>query len=209
MNRNRAALDAERRSLPMWVKVAYTVFFFPWIVEGYFAYGPANLLWLCNICNLLLIYGVWRESRIIFSSQLLAVLLTSAVWTIDVLTWALTGWFPLGFTGYMANPEIPLVARIFSLYHSVIPILLIFGVRRLGYDRRGLWLQVAITTVLLPVTLAVSPPEWNINWVWGPGFVQSWMPPWAWLALCVVGYPVVLYLPVHAVILAWRRRGRQ
>lgn len=197
--------SAGKASLPLWLKLAYTAFFVVWVPVILHAYGPRNFLWLCNICNFLLVYGVWRESRLIFSSQLLAVLLTDMVWSFDVLGWALTGSFPLGFAAYMANDQLPLGARVLSLYHLVMPVMLVLGVRRLGYDRRALWLQTLITALVLPISLALSPQVWNINWVWGPGFVQSWMPAWTWVALSIVGYPIVLYLPVHALALLGKR----
>ena len=194
-----------KAGLPLWLKLVYTAFFIAWVPVILHAYGPTNFLWLCNVCNFLLVYGVWRESRLIFSSQLLAVFLTDIVWAVDVLGWTLAGDFPLGFAAYMANEELPLAARALSLYHLVMPVMLVFGVRRLGYDGRALGLQALITAIMLPISLALSPQEWNINWVWGPGFVQTWMPAWAWVTLCTLGYPLVLYLPVHASILAWRR----
>ncbi len=33
------------------------------------------------------------------------------------------------------------------------------------------------------------------------------MPPLAFLALCMVAYPLVLYLPTHALLTAWLRRA--
>ncbi len=197
--------SAVEARLPLWLKLAYTAFFLAWVPVILHAYGPRNFLWLCNVCNFLLVYGVWRESRLVFSSQLLAVFLTDLVWSVDVLTWALSGSFPLGFATYMANAELPLVARALSLYHVAMPVMLVFGVRRLGYDCRALGFQALLTALVLPITLLLSPQDWNINWVWGPGFVQTWMPAWAWVALAILGYPIVLYLPVHGAILAARR----
>ena len=196
---------AVKAGLPLWLKLAYTAYFFVWVPVILHAYGPKNFLWLCNVCNFLLVYGVWRESRLVLSSQLLAVFLTDLVWSIDVIGWALSGSFPFGFAEYMANEELPLAARALSLYHLVMPVMLVFGVRRLGYDARAFFLQALITAIVLPISLTLSPQEWNINWVWGPGFVQTWMPAWTWVALSILGYPLVLYLPVHASVRAWRR----
>ena len=199
----------QRSGIPLWIKLAYTAFFVAWVPVILASYGPRNFLWLCNICNFLLLIGLWRESRLLISSQLLAVLLTDIAWNIDVIGWTLGGAFPLGFATYMADPQIPVIARAASIYHLFMPLILVYSVWRLGYDRRGFWLQTAITASVLPVSLLLSPPEWNINWVWGPGFVQHWLPPWLWVLLAIVGYPLVLYLPVHGAILllrGWRRR---
>ena len=53
--------------------------------------GPGTPLWLCNACNVLLACGVWRESRLMVASQLLAVFLEDSAGGIDVVGWAGAG----------------------------------------------------------------------------------------------------------------------
>jgi hypothetical protein len=104
----------------------------------------------------------------------------------------------------------PLEVRLLSLFHALMPVLLLWLIWRLGYDRRGWRLQSAIAWLLLPVTYFVTDPTKNINWIWEPfGIEQSLIPPRAFLLVEMVALPLLLYLPTHSVLLAWaRRHGR-
>jgi hypothetical protein len=98
--------------------------------------------------------------------------------------------------------------RLFSLFHAVMPVLLIWALRRFGFDRRAILVQVAASTVMLPVSWLLGPGEYrNINWTWAPfGREQTWMPPFAYLLVAMVAYPALLWLPTHAVLaLVFRR----
>ena len=52
----------------------------------------------------------------------------------------------------------PLWLRLLSLFHVVVPVLLPWAIRRLGYDPRGWKLQTAIAWVVLPVTYLSTDP---------------------------------------------------
>jgi hypothetical protein len=195
--------------LPLWIKVAFTLWFAAWVPTYLGFFGPKNFLWLCDLCNFILLIALWSESRLLFSSQFVAVLLLDVLWTIDVGAGLVLGVHPIGGTEYMFNPAIPIHVRLFSLFHVFTPPLLIWGVRRLGYDSRGLWLQIGLTCAVLPLSLLVSSPEWNINWVWGLfGKPQTLVHPWVYLFLCVVFYPVVVYVPTHGLALLFFRTTR-
>lgn len=58
--------------------------------------------------------------------------------------------FLLGGTEYMFDSGLPLPLRLLSCFHLVTPPRLLWAVYRLGYDRRALRLQVALTAGLLP-----------------------------------------------------------
>jgi hypothetical protein len=53
--------------------------------------------------------------------------------------------------------------------------------------------------VVLPVTYWLTEPEENVNWVHGLGRRQTALRPWAYLALLIVAFSLVLYLPPHLV----------
>lgn len=42
----------------------------------------------------------------------------------------------------------------------------------------------------------------NVNYVYGmdDNHAQTWVPPLAWLALLMVGLPLVVYLPTHLLL---------
>ena len=45
----------------------------------------------------------------------------------------------------------------------------------------------------------------NLNYVHGLSYErpQTWMPPWLWLTIFLVGFPVVFYLPAHLIFRTW------
>ena len=115
-------------------------------------------------------------------------------------------------TSYMFDPKYPLFVRGLSLFHGWLPFLLIWGVWRLGYDRRALigWTVLSTVILLACYFLAPAPPAppgnpnlaVNINYVHGLSYEkpQTWLPPWLWLTAMVVGFPVVFYLPAHLTL---------
>ncbi len=192
--------------LPLWLKIGYAVWLAVWIPSYWFTYGPANFLWLCDVANLLIGIAIWSESALLLSSQAVAVFLIQVAWAIDFGTALVAGIHPLGGTEYMFDPGKPLAVRLLSLFHLVVPPLLLWGLRRLGFDRRGWKLQTAIAWVLLPLSYAFGDAESNLNWLWAPfGIEQTWMPTGAFLLVAMVGYPLVVFLPTHALLAAWFR----
>jgi hypothetical protein len=110
----------------------------------------------------------------------------------------------------MFDPATPEPVRVLSWFHAVVPVLLVWSVRRLGYDRRGWRLETALIWLLLPATYLWTDPVDAVNWVWRPfGVEQVWMPTWAWVGVLMVAYPVCLFLPTHGLLTWWaRREGR-
>lgn len=196
--------------ISIWLKVAYTAWMLVWVPAYSNFYGPQNFLWLCDLCNFILLVALWTESRLLFSSQFVAALLIDAGWSLDAAVRLLAGVHPIGGTEYMFNPAMPLHIRLLSLFHVFIPLLLIYAVIRLGYDWRGLLLQTVLTWVVLPLSFLFTDPERNINWVWGLfDKPQSVVAPWAYLLFCMAAYPLAICLPSHGLALLicrWQRR---
>lgn len=192
----------QREGVPLWLKIAWTAFvavLIPvWVVE----HGPANFLWFSDIALFGLVVALWLEHRLIASMMALATLLTEAAWTVDYLAALLLGWHPVGLTEYMFDPAIPLHVRAMSLFHVPMLVSLIWLVWRLGYDRAALLAQTLLAWVVLPLSYVLSGPEENINWVYGFGERQEFMHPLAYLALLMLLFPLVIYVPAH-FLLAW------
>ena len=90
--------------------------------------------------------------------------------------------------------------RLVSLFHVVWPVLLVWSLRRVGYDRRGFWLQVALASVLL-VAARFTDPRLNINFAFrDPIFHRSLGPAPLHLAVSILGLAVLVYLPVHLAL---------
>jgi hypothetical protein len=187
--------------VPLWVKVAYTAFVFV-LVPSYWAhYGPANFLWFSDIALLLTVPALWLEDRLLASTQAVSVALLELLWVADFLIRLASGVQVVGLSSYMFDPSKPLFIRGLSLFHLVLPFLLLWLVWRLGYDRRAWLAQIALALVVLPVCYFFTDPADNINWVFGPGDEpQTRIPSGLYLLLTMVFFPLCVYLPTHLAL---------
>jgi len=65
--------------------------------------------------------------------------------------------------------------RALSLFHVLLPVLLLWLLYWLGYDRRALPATMLLCWVVLPVTYLFTDPAQNINWVFRlGGHSKSW-----------------------------------
>lgn len=189
-----------RPAIPLWIKVVWTVWLAAWAPFYWDYWGPQNFLWFCDISNIAIGAALWLESRLLFSIQALSVGLVQTLYAIDFLWRLLLGRHLAGGTEYMFDPAVPLHIRALSLFHLAIPPLLAWAIIRFGYDRRAFPIQILIAWAILPLSFLLG-PEKDINWVWGLfDEPQTRVSPGLWLAACMVGFPLVLYFPVHAVL---------
>lgn len=196
------------RRIPLWLKLAYTAWLVVWVPSYWDYYGPYNFLWFCDIANFLFAAAIWIESPLLFSWSAVSVLVVQVLWIIDFFGRLLLGFHPIGGTEYMFQSRIPIFIRGLSFFHLAMPPLLLWGVRKLGYDRRAFGCQTAFSCVILPLSWLVTPKEKNINWVWGPfDEEQKVLPPCMYLAVTIVSYPILLYLPAHLFLRWWSHRG--
>lgn len=194
-----ALLPFRRGLIPLWIKIAYTLFVAVLVPVYWIYHGPANFLWGSDIALLIMVIALWRESRLLTSMMAVAVLLPELLWNLDFFTRLLAGRdvAGLGATGYMFNPAQPLWLRALSLFHVFLPLVLVFMLYRLGYDRRALPATTLLCWVVLPLTYLLTDPERNINWVFGPGEPQTLVPPLLYLAGLMLLVPLLVYLPTH------------
>ena len=106
----------------------------------------------------------------------------------------------IGGTEYMWDPRWPLFTRLLSLYHVVLPPLLVLALRRIGYDRRGYLLQSAIAAVAVAAGRLFGPVA-NINYAYvEPLLKRTWGGPLTHVA-AVVGFLVLLAYPLAHLLL--------
>lgn len=190
-----------RQRLPTALKVIFPGLILIWTIVTWEARGPENFLWFCDVANFAVVFAILTESPLILSSQAVSVLLVQILWMIDVLGRALLGIHLIGGTEYMFDQSTAPGLRLVSLFHVIVPGVLIWGMSRLGYDRRGWLLQTGVAWVLLPVSFWCTDPIRDINWVHGPfGEAQTLVAPPVYLAVLMIAYPVVVYLPTHLVL---------
>ncbi len=194
--------------LPLWLKIIWTVWLAVWIPLYWKQYGLQNFLFFCDIGNLLIGLALWLESPLIFSWQACGLLLFQTLYTIDLAGALLTGYHPFGGTEYMFDSGISLPVRLLSLFHVVIPPLLLWAIRRLGYDRRGWKLQTLTTWIIVPINYFWR-PGFDVNWARGPFFrEQHAMPGLVYLFGYLIVVPLTIYYPTHRVLEWLARRWR-
>lgn len=195
--------------IPWWFKITYLVFLAVLVPAYVWEYGWVNFLWFSNLALVGGLLAAWLESPRVASMMLIAVLLPEMGWIIDFLGSLLLGTAPFGGVDYLYNPEIPLFVRLLSLYHLLLPWVLLWLVLRLGYDRAAwkYWMPLGLS--ILALSFLLSSPERNVNWVWGAGREpQDWLHPLGWLSLLLV-FCVLLWWVTHRLLdRAWRRWGR-
>jgi hypothetical protein len=130
------------------------------------------------------------------------------VWILDFLLGLVSGESSLGLAAYMFDPRLSLFLRTLSLFHLVLPPLLLWLVFRLGYDHRAWAVQTLVAWIVLPLCYFFTAPSANINWVFGPGEKpQTWMPPSLYFLLVMAFFPLGIYLPTHLLVLWWCDRA--
>ncbi len=196
--------------IPLALKLGYTLWAVVWFAVYYRLYGPGHFLWICDFANLVLCVALWLESPVLIASQAVGVLLIQLLWNLDVAVRLVAGFHPIGGTEYMFNAGTSLGLRSLSLFHTFVPLILLWAIWRLGYDRRGWKLQTLIVWFLIPASYLWTAPEANINWLVRPfGVPQTLMPPPLFVLVVMLAVPIIGHLPTHWVLLrAARRWGR-
>jgi hypothetical protein len=212
------AQSTKSRPFSLALKLAYTFYIAVHVWFNWRVYGPLNFLWECDVAVLTILVAVWAESRLLTSMAALAALVPMGLWIVDMGARVVLGHYIFGFAGYMFDRRIPVSVRFISAFHLWLPLVLIWMINKIGYDRRALLLQSLFMAVLLIICRLVSapPPEHsmyeavNINWVYGTSDLgpQTKLPSFAYLALMIVLYPLLIYIPTHLTLsLIFGNRG--
>ncbi|MGI4870469.1 MAG: hypothetical protein ACRYFX_04740 [Janthinobacterium lividum] len=197
--------------LPLPLKLALTAFVVVLVPVYYYNYGPTNFLYFCDISLLLCLIGLWTEHPLPASMATVGILVPQILWCADFLG-ELLGVRLVGLTGYMFEANHSLFLRGLSFFHGWLPFLLLFMVKRLGYDRRALWAWTGLGWSLCLIAFFFLPPAGtiladpkipvNVNYVFGfnDAQAQTWLPAPVYLVGWMLALFVVFYLPTHLVL---------
>lgn len=197
--------------IPLWAKLMLTAYVLVLVPVYWWTYGPTNFLFFCDMALLLTLVAMWRESALLVSAAAVGILLPQLLWALDFLS-SLVGHPITGMTAYMFQASIPLHVRFLSFFHFWLPFLLIWLLRRTGYDQRGLplWMVLAFTSLYVCYFFMPGPPvpadnpalPVNINYVYGfsDQIAQTWMPEPVWFVLLQVMLIFLVFLPSHWVL---------
>jgi len=199
------------RRVPLAVKIGFTAFMAVLVPVYWKNYGPTNFLYFCDVALFFTLAAVWTENPLWVSMPAVGILLPQAFWMLDFLSTAVG--FPLfGMTNYMFNGSNPLFNRGLSFFHFWLPILIVYLVAKLGYDRRALkaWTAFAFVVLLICYFILPAPPApadrphlpVNVNYVFGLSDEkpQTWMHPHLFFLLVLAALPTVCYLPTHLAL---------
>lgn len=187
--------------IPLWLKVSFTLFVLILLPVYWRQYGPGNFLWFSDIALLLTVPAFWFESSLLASMILISIGLLELLWILDFFVHLIVGTSVTGLSAYMFDSRILLSVRALSLFHIVLPMLVVWIVSRLGYDGRALVTQTALAWIVLPMSYLLTKRSENVNWVYGFGSrPQRWMSSRLYLVLVMLLFPLVIYLPTHLVL---------
>jgi hypothetical protein len=196
----------ENTGIPLALKIAWTGFVLLWAPLYWRQYGPQNFLFYCDLGNLLILVGLWLESSLIISWQAVGLLVFQTLYALDLLGAFVSGRHAFGGTEYMFDSTIPVLVRALGLYHFVVPVLLLWAVRRLGCDPRAWKWQTLLMAVVVPISFFWHPAN-NVNFARGIGHEQHVVPPWLYLIAYLIFVPLVVYWPTHVALRRWASRG--
>jgi|HubBroStandDraft_1064217.scaffolds.fasta_scaffold230291_1 hypothetical protein len=200
-----------KRRIPLAAKVAGTAFLAILVPIYLRTYGPANFLWFCDAALILTVAGMWLESSLLISMCSVGILLPQCLWLADFGS-GLAGFHLLGLTSYMFDPHLPLFTRGLSLFHGWLPLLLVWLLARLGYDKRALSAWTVLAAGLVLVCCLFIPPAGahpanpntpiNVNYVFGFNNAQPqhWVNQTLYIVLFFGVLWLVVFFPTHLAL---------
>ena len=194
-------MNLARMKIPYTIKIAHTAYVAVVVPTYWRYYGPGNFLWFSDLALIGMVPALWREDRRLASGLAVSALLPELLWNVGYFTRLFTGRELFGLSHYMFDRKKPLWLRALSLFHVWLPRLAVSSVRRLGYDRRILGIQIIAGEVVLVASYALTRPEDNVNWVYGPGQKpQQKIPRGLYLAAVMLFFPICVWWPTHWIL---------
>lgn len=195
------------KKLPDAVRWGALIWLVVWIPAYWHAWGPANFLHLCDLAVFLTCIGLWTSNSLLLASQAVSSIVVDLIWTADAASTVFANHPLVGGTDYLLDPHVALWIRLLSLFHIVLPILLLWALIRVGYDRRAWALQTAIVVGTFVASRFTSPAA-NINYAFRDPFWRRQLGPApVHVLLCILAMAIAVYLPTHLILLrAYCRR---
>jgi len=191
--------------VPLWLKIGWSLWVMAWMPVYWHQYGLQNFLYFCDLGNLFICAALWLESPLLFSWQACGLLVFQTLYIVDLIGAVVSGRHVIGGTEYMFDPQLSLFVRLLSLFHVVVPPLLLWAIWRLGYDGRGWKYQTVTAWIVIPINYFWR-SQCDVNWARGPFFhEQHVLPGTVYLLMYLLVVPLVVYWPTHLVLRWWAR----
>lgn len=189
--------------IPLWFKIVYTLF--AAFIAFFYArhYRLVNFLWFSDIALFGTVAAVWLEDALLVSTLAVGVLLPELLWNVGYFTRLMTGVRLGALTDYMFDESRSRFLRGLSLFHVVLPVVLVWLLVQLGYQPEALLLMTILAWIVMPASYWLSKPEENVNLVYGLfGRPQTRFHPVVHVILLMLGLPILVYLPTHLLLAA-------
>jgi len=181
---------------PLWAKIPYA-FFVVALVPVYWAnYGPTNFLWFSDVALFAMLLALWTGSRFLASMMAVGILPFELLWLADFVAMGnLTG-----TAAYMFRQDDPLFLRVFSGFHLFVPPVIVWMLKRQGYDPRAFLPQMLLMWGVLVATYLLTEPHENINLAFGLDGPQTNVHPLTYLGLYLALLPLLVMMPMHFIL---------
>lgn len=186
--------------MPAIVRWGALVWLAVWIPAYWHAWGLSNFLHLCDLAVFLTCIGLWTSNSLLLASQAVSSIVVDLLWTTDAASTAFSRRPLIGGTEYLLDPHVAAWVRALSLFHVVLPLLLLWAVWRVGYHRGAWALQTAIVTATMIASRFTDRAK-NINYVFSDPFWHRQLGPApVHVLLCILAMAIVVYLPTHLIL---------
>ena len=197
--------------IPLSAKLAITTFLTVLVPVYLHTYGPTNFLWFCDAALLFTAAGMWLECPLLIGMCATGILLPQCLWLVDFGV-NLAGFHFLNLTAYMFGSHLSHFTRGLSLFHGWLPLLLVWLLFRVGYDRRALAAWTFLAAGLVLACYFFTPPSGahpqdpnmpvDINYLYGfdDRKPQTWMNENLYAVLWPCALWVAAFLPTHLVL---------
>ncbi len=191
----------ENPVIPLWIKVAYTVFVMVLVPVYWKKWGLANFLWFSDVALFVMLAAVWLESSLLASMMAVGVLIPELAWNVGYFGRLITGHKMFSLTDYMFDSSKSLFLRALSLFHVILPALIIWMLWKLGFHESSLFYQLALGWTVLLITYFFTDPKENINWAFGPGAApQTTINQGLYFLIVLISFPLFFYLPTYFLL---------
>jgi hypothetical protein len=200
-----------KHKIPLAAKISVTVFLAVLVPVYLHTYGPTNFLWFCDAALILTAVGMWLENSLLISMCAVGILLPQCLWLVDFGV-NLLGFHFLNLTSYMFDNKLPLFTRGLSLFHGWLPLLLVWLLFRLGYDKRALFAWTVVAAGLVFVCYFFTQPAGahlvnpnmpvNLNYLYGfnDQQPQHWLNQNLYVILWFAVLWLVAFFPTHLIL---------
>lgn len=185
------------QQIDLWIKISYSIFVLILIPVYWKHWGPGNFLWFSDIALIVNVAALWLESSLLASMMAIGVLLPEIYWNLELLMRLITGKKFTNLTGYMFDEKRPLFLRLFSLFHVLLPPVLILLLTKLGYNEDAIFWQTGIAGLVLWICYRYTPSSKNINWAYGFGKLRKHRDSLVVPFFMMCFYFLLIYLPTH------------